>query len=282
VWCTAELAALYNVGFWYLQAVHIGVAQPQHFLDEFAVGENIRSRCAVLEVESVGLVSPPPLMVAATCVPGVHVSADQPGAQVQFTMNGSPTAITWTGTASTGPYQLGQVPTLVGGFGNASLPVPAGGGTVTVQVHPGWGTGSYSVRLSISYGGQLATARFQRTSSGAVLFNQPSATLPLVGGGADEQVSVVLSFTCDSGQTVGDAGCVGGGACSPASREYNTRSDRARCPHGRGGVRSRRRTPSHRHRPDCARHPLCGRAAASAPHAESPRTAPGGSADGGS
>jgi hypothetical protein len=58
--CGAQqsLAALYNVGFWYLQAVYIGVAQPHHFLDDYSVSETISSRCLTVELASDTLASP--------------------------------------------------------------------------------------------------------------------------------------------------------------------------------------------------------------------------------
>lgn len=58
--CGAQqsLAALYNVGFWYLQALYIDVAQPTHFLDANSVEQSIRSRCLTVELASDTLASP--------------------------------------------------------------------------------------------------------------------------------------------------------------------------------------------------------------------------------
>jgi hypothetical protein len=58
--CGAQqsLAALYNVGFWYLQALYIDVAQPTHFLDATSVEQSISSRCLTVELESDTLPSP--------------------------------------------------------------------------------------------------------------------------------------------------------------------------------------------------------------------------------
>jgi hypothetical protein len=58
--CGAQqsLAALYNVGFWYLQALYIDVAQPTHFLDANSVDQSISSRCLTVELESETLPTP--------------------------------------------------------------------------------------------------------------------------------------------------------------------------------------------------------------------------------
>jgi hypothetical protein len=155
---------------------------------------------------------PPPLTVSAACaeLPRLDKSP-HPGADIVLTANGSASSVAWTASGTTAPFVLGDLPTLVGGFGNASLPAPPEGGTATVQIDPGWGSGSLFINVSISYRGEDATARFRRSSDGNISANTTVATLPLPAVASDEEISVVLSFTCDNGQIQGDPPCVGAG-----------------------------------------------------------------------